>query len=602
MKKFLTHPFVRIPAGIFAWTLFVYALLEAGSNLFFDVEVLPRFWIRDFLAHLLLSTLIYLMAHNFRRYAIAYLLLVSILHVSNALKMAILGSPMMPDDFISVRNMFMLFSGWKFWAMVLMLVVPLGALAAMIHWRHPRSWISLSLVGAGVLVLLNWPSQMMAAMDKQFGDWIWNQPGNYRERGLLIHLVQESARNISRGLDVPTRSDVEQAFETLGKTERESPSRPEAFDKRNVHVIMLESFWDPTLLEGVDFSEDPVSSEFRELWAQTNNSTVLSPVFGGYTANAEFEVLCGFPVTVDTVFFEGWVRKAAPCLPSHLRTQGYETYASHPNVAAFWNRVNVYDRIGFDHYWSKKDFTLDDMNRNFLGDASLYRQMLGKLDGKLQSNEPIFDYIVTIFGHLDYPFNARRPKVIDASGDNRMVEDYANQIYYKTRELMVFLDELRKRDPDGIIVLFGDHLPFLGPNFGGYTEIGMLDSSRGKFTDPMFRTLTRTPLIVIDGRNGPIDTGEAPMYRIPELVLDLLGDDSDSILRLSKLPVDTIVRPLPGLHLVVDGEQSSVCKQKDDDKPASCSNTDPLVEALDVLTYDLFNGEQHGLKILEKGD
>ena len=25
---------------------------------------------------------------------------------------------------------------------------------------------------------------IMAAMDKQFGDWIWNQPGNYRERGL----------------------------------------------------------------------------------------------------------------------------------------------------------------------------------------------------------------------------------------------------------------------------------------------------------------------------------------------------------------------------------------------------------------------------------
>ena len=27
---------------------------------------------------------------------------------------------------------------------------------------------------------------------------------------------------------------------------------------------------------------------------------------------------------------------------------------------------------------------------------------------------------------------------------------------------------------------------------------------------------------------------------------------------------------------------------------------DPLVEALDILTYDLFNGEQHGLKLMEK--
>jgi phosphoglycerol transferase MdoB-like AlkP superfamily enzyme len=600
LKRFFTRPWVRIPAGIVAWTLLVYAILEAGSNLFFDVEVLPRFWIRDFLAHLLLSSVIYLMARNFRTYAIAYALVVTILHVSNALKMVILGSPMMPDDFISVRNMFMLFSGWKFWIMVLMLAVPLTALAAMIHWRHPRSWLSLSLVGAGILVLLNWPAQMMAAMDKQFGDWIWNQPGNYRERGLLIHLVQETARNISRGLDVPDEVAVTKALETLGHNGAGAQEASNDFPKRNVHIILLESFWDPLLLEGIEFSGDPISPEFRQLWAQTGNSTVLSPVFGGYTANAEFEVLCGFPVTVDTVFFEGWVRKAAPCLPAHLRAQGYQTYTSHPNVAAFWNRVNVYDRIGFDTYWSKKDFVLDDMNRNFLGDASLYRQMLEKLDSKLQSGEPILDYIVTIFGHLDYPFNASRPKVIQASGDNRMLEDYVNQIYYKSRELMVFLEELRKRDPDGLIVMFGDHLPFLGPNYGGYTEIGMLESSRGKFTDPMFRTLTRTPMIVIDGRNGPVNTGEMPMYRIPELVLDLLGDRSDSILRLSRLPVDQVVRPLPGLHLLVDDEKSSVCKKQNTDRPAVCTETDPLVEALDILTYDLFNGEQHGLRLMEK--
>ena len=279
MKKILTHPLVRIPAVLFAWTLLVYALLETVSNLLFDVEVLPRFWIRDFLAHLVLSSLIYLMARNFRIYAIAYLAVVTILHVSNALKMVILGSPMMPDDFISVRNMFMLFSGWKFWVMVLMLVVPLGALAAMIHWRHPRSWISLSLVGAGILVLLNWPGQMMAAMDRQFGDWIWNQPGNYRERGLLIHLVQETARNLKRGEDVPDESAVERAFATLGQTTRQpAPAGSSDFEKRNVHVILLESFWDPMLLEGIDFSEDPVSPEFRALWAQTNHSTVLSPV------------------------------------------------------------------------------------------------------------------------------------------------------------------------------------------------------------------------------------------------------------------------------------------------------------------------------------
>ena len=71
-------------------------------------------------------------------------------------------------------------------------------------------------------------------------------------------------------------------------------------------------------------------------------------------------------------------------------------------------------------------------------------------------------------------------------------------------------------------------------------------------------------------------------------------------MRLSRLPVDGIVRPLHGLHLVVENDESRVCKKKESGKPATCAKTDPLVEALDILTYDLFNGEQHGLKLMEK--
>ena len=64
-----------------------------------------------------------MMAKNFRIFALAYLLLVITLHLGNALKMMVLGSPVMPDDFVAMRNMLMLFEGWKFVGMVLMVVV-----------------------------------------------------------------------------------------------------------------------------------------------------------------------------------------------------------------------------------------------------------------------------------------------------------------------------------------------------------------------------------------------------------------------------------------------------------------------------------------------
>ena len=121
------------------------------------------------------------------------------------------------------------------------------------------------------------------------------------------------------------------------------------------------------------------------------------------------------------------------------------------------------------------DFEQDDMNRNFIGDSSLYRQMLEKLDTRIASDEPIFDYIVTIFGHLDYPFNSSRPKVIKARAKTkcsritptRCITSHANSWNSWCSW---------ERDPDSIIVMFGDHLPFLGPNFAGYTEDGLLES------------------------------------------------------------------------------------------------------------------------------
>ena len=110
--------------------------------------------------------------------------------------------------------------------------------------------------------------------------------------------------------------------------------------------------------------DDPFPPELRALWAETGHSVTLSPVFGGYTANAEFEALCGFPVTENAVFFEGWLRRDVPCLPALLREAGYRTVASHPNVPGFWNRTHAYRLTGFDEYLSVADFDTSDTTRS----------------------------------------------------------------------------------------------------------------------------------------------------------------------------------------------------------------------------------------------
>src|SRR5690606_9422350 len=79
--------------------------------------------------------------------------------------------------------------------------------------------------------------------------------------------------------------------------------------------------------------------------------------------------------------------------------------------------------------------------------------------------------------------------------------------------------------------------------------------------DEMFRTLVATPLVVIDGRRGPLKTGDLPIYALPALILDLLGDERDTMLRFAARTDDVQrVRPLPGVHFTVEGGVLTVCR------------------------------------------
>jgi hypothetical protein len=590
----LAGPWVAALIFVAAW----YLASQAVFDLTFDVRPKPKAFWADLTAHLLAGALLFSIAFNLRRFVLATFALFTALALGNALKVSILGGPLMPDDFVAAKNMLLLLDGWLLIGAAAMVALPALLLVWMIAWRKTSTWLVVGGLSGVLALLLAFPAPASRALDARFGDWVWNQRGNFEDRGLPIHLLQESLRSRVRREPVPSEDEVTAALRQLDvgrpselvKTSASTPTR------RNLHMIVLESFWDPMLLTAAELSADPIDPAFRELWATAGHAHALAPVFGGYTANTEFEILCGFPVERDNVFFEGGLRRDVPCLPQHLANSGYRTFASHPNAASFWNRVNAYRRIGFETYWADVDFELDDMNQSFLGDASLYRQVLERLGPQLAGPTPVFNYVLTYFGHLPYPLNADRPAVITAATGHETVAAYANTMYYKSRELMDFLSELRRRDPEALIVLFGDHPPALGAHFGGYRESGLLASSRADFTDEMFRTLVATPIVVIDGQRGVLSLGDLPLYQLPGLVLRLLGDTRSSMMAWTAPgAAPRAIRPLPGLHILSDGDNVTVCRDSET-RPETCNASSAWLDALRVAGRDIFGGAQHALR------
>src|SRR5690606_17937437 len=64
-------------------------------------------------------------------------------------------------------------------------------------------------------------------------------------------------------------------------------------------------------------------------------------------------------------------------LPQILKTQAsYTADAFHAYEGSFWNRNNMYQAMGYDRFYSKKDFQLDEPLGWSLGDKSFFRQSL----------------------------------------------------------------------------------------------------------------------------------------------------------------------------------------------------------------------------------
>ena len=147
-------------------------------------------------------------------------------------------------------------------------------------------------------------------------------------------------------------------------------------------VVMNESFSDPTTyLEGYETSTDPMPY-VRSLMKHgdvVSGTCAVSSDMGTGTANSEFEFLTGNSMA----YFKGntpyvqFIDTETPSLASLLADRGYSTMAMHAYERAGYNRVKVYDRLGFETYKGIEDFDVDlDYARGYPTDEANYRQLI----------------------------------------------------------------------------------------------------------------------------------------------------------------------------------------------------------------------------------
>ncbi len=238
----------------------------------------------------------------------------------------------------------------------------------------------------------------------------------------------------------------------------------------NIIVVQLESFFDPSRVRWLRFSEDPVPN-WHALSEKYSSGLYTVPTVGAGTVNTEFETVTGMSLRffgAGEYPYKGILLKDTCESAAYvLGNLGYTAHAIHNNEADFYGRKDVYSNLGFSSFTSGEYMnTQNDVNANgWMRDRNLIPCITDALDAT--DNED-FVFVVSVQPHGAYPTEpVTENPVITVSGTATQEEKYAweyyvNEIHEEDQFVADLIAELESRGEPAVVLFYGDHLPTMG--------------------------------------------------------------------------------------------------------------------------------------------
>ncbi|AOA56980.1 LTA synthase family protein [Acinetobacter larvae] len=265
----------------------------------------------------------------------------------------------------------------------------------------------------------------------------------------------------------------------------------------NIVFVMSESHWDAEQLD----KRLP-----RNLTPHINRqqvSKILSPSFGGGTANVEFEVLTSLNVFMNQqeLMYVAKIKRPIYSLANYFNDLGYQSTAMHNNGKYFYNRAAVYQHLGFHRFISIENMTTTENRKQFINqggwatDDLIYHSIEQQLT---HADQPQFIYAISVENHPMYHDDrfgkgedlSHNPDLTAAS--RRQINTYMRGMQRADEKLQSLIDYAKTLERPTMIIFFGDHLPNLQKVYDEYHFFAS-DQQKQQKDQPKFFT---TPLAV----------------------------------------------------------------------------------------------------------
>ncbi len=313
------------------------------------------------------------------------------------------------------------------------------------------------------------------------------------------------------------------------------------FEGKNIIVIHAESLQSFTL--GLSFNDEEVTPNLNKLAKEgIYFSNFYAQVGVGTSSDTEFTYATSLlPANTGTVFVNYYNNKFVT-VQNMLNNKGYYVFSMHGNNGDFWNRDAMHINMGYDKFYSKSSFVIDEEYGLGLSDKSFFRQVVPMIsDIKNNIGEPYYGTLITLTNHTPWSdteiysdYDVSMTVSIDGEDvvrdylEGKTMGNYIKAVNYMDEAIGQFINDMDEAGllENTVIVIYGDHDARLGKkqfeymyNYDPISDrvLNERDDNYVEFNDYDYELSKKVPFIIwtkdtqfeldVDTPMGMIDAG-----------------------------------------------------------------------------------------------
>lgn len=252
--------------------------------------------------------------------------------------------------------------------------------------------------------------------------------------------------------------------------------------KVSVISVMLEAYVDLSKISDCITGVDPYSC-YHQLQEESYTGRLVTNIFSGGTVNTERSFLTG---ACELQSF----RTPAWSYARYFSDQGYAINAAHAGYKDFYNRLNINRNLGLGESRFQDNYYNTELGSEWIpADAEFLADVADYCKKQIeQEQSPVFSFNVTYQNHGPYATDTKSfdreyvPHEGLSDYDYSVVNSYLTGIEDTGYQLQALADAFRDYEEPVVLVIYGDHKPWLGDQNSTYAALGIdldLDTETG---------------------------------------------------------------------------------------------------------------------------